>query len=75
MDDSSPLDRLDDLFGASTLAAAVPDALNEQYIADAVRAGTLSPAILDHVGHMKHNIYNPSCEFCTRAQPTEQESR
>lgn len=39
-------------------------AVNEHLIAEQVRAGNMPPAVLDHIGHKKFNIYNPGCEFC-----------
>jgi hypothetical protein len=57
----------EDLFGGiDQLEEATLAAVNEAAVANAVRAGQMPAAVLDHIGHLKFNIYNPACEYCTR---------
>lgn len=42
------------------------DAVNESLVAEMVKAGSMPASVLDHLGHVRHNIYSPTCEHCTR---------
>lgn len=39
-------------------------AVNEQLVAEQVRAGRMPAEVLDHLGHLKFNVYNPACQYC-----------
>jgi hypothetical protein len=61
---------LDDLFGAgagveSSLGKAI-SSINESMITEMVAQGKMPVEVLDHLGHTKHNIYSPACQYCTR---------
>lgn len=47
-----------------TSLGATLDAVNEAMVAAAVKAGTMPPGVLDHLGHLKHDIYSLGCEYC-----------
>lgn len=62
----------DELFaGSETQLGSTLDAANEAFIARMVKSGSMPPAVLDHLGHVKHDIFNPACEFC---KPPQRES-